>query len=546
VEEAVVEERTTAGGVPPRDRCVIPHLLEQGAREHPDRLYALFEDGSSWSYDTARAAALQAATGLAELGVGAGDTVLSWLPNGADALRVWFGANQLGAVYVPINTAYRGRLLEHVIDNSGARFLVVHADLVPRLQGIRLGRLEHVIVVGPPTTLPSTLTGHTAQALTPSHVLPRVVDSPAEPWDPYAIIYTSGTTGPSKGVVSSYVHLHASAMAAFDGRLTAGDRYMVNLPLFHAGGTIGVLGALVLGGSIAVVSAFDTVSFWDVVRRTETTSCTLLGVMATFLAKQAASPAHREHGLRTVFMVPLAEDARTFADRFGVDVYTLFNMTEVSCPLVSERNPAALGSCGRPRAGVDARLVDEHDRDVAAGQTGELILRTDCPWAMNSGYHRNPEATASAWRNGWFHTGDAFRVDADGNHYFVDRIKDAIRRRGENISSFEVEAEIVAHPAVQECAAVAVTSEHGEDDVLAVVAPVPGATLDPAELIAFLVPRMPHFMVPRYIRIVDELPKTPTSKVEKHLLRQQGVTDQTWDRERAGISVRREHIGSAR
>ena len=171
-----------------------------------------------------------------------------------------------------------------------------------------------------------------------------------------------------------------------------------------------------------------------------------------------------------------------------------------------------------------------------------MILRSDAPWALNSGYFKNPEATAYAWRNGWFHTGDAFRRDVDGNFFFVDRIKDAIRRRGENISSFEVEAEILSHPAIRECAVVAVPNELAEDDVLAIVAPAPGAVVKPEELLAFLQARLAHFMVPRYVRIVAELPRTPTQKVEKYLLRQQAVTADTWDREKAGIRIKREKL----
>jgi crotonobetaine/carnitine-CoA ligase len=181
---------------------------------------------------------------------------------------------------------------------------------------------------------------------------------------------------------------------------------------------------------------------------------------------------------------------------------------------------------------------------VGPGVTGELILRTDRPWSLNHGYYRNPEATAVAWRNGWFHTGDGFRYDTDGNFYFVDRIKDAIRRRGENISSFEVENEITAYPAVREAAAVGIPSEFGEDDVMVLVSAVDGQSIDPINLFRFLEPRMAHFMLPRYIRIVPELPKTPTSKVMKHLLKEEGVTANTWDREAAGITVKREKIGN--
>lgn len=203
---------------------------------------------------------------------------------------------------------------------------------------------------------------------------------------------------------------------------------------------------LVKGGSIALVESFDTASFWDTVRATRSTVLTLLGAMVPFLMKAPATSRDRDHTLTKVVLVPLSDASQVFAERFGVDVYTTFNMTETSWPLVSERNPTVRGTCGRPRAGVEARIVDENDCELAPGQSGELILRTDMPWAMNHGYHNNPEATARAWRNGWFHTGDAFRRDAEGNFFFVDRIKDAIRRRGENISSFEVEAEVGGHP----------------------------------------------------------------------------------------------------
>jgi crotonobetaine/carnitine-CoA ligase len=219
-------------------------------------------------------------------------------------------------------------------------------------------------------------------------------------------------------------------------------------------------------------------------------------------------------------------------------------MTEVSVPLVAELNTRAFGSCGKPRAGIQCRLVDENDIEVPAGQLGELILRSDLPWAMTTGYNGMPEATAKAWRNGWFHTGDVFRKDAQDNYFYVDRAKDAIRRRGENISSLEVEREVLAHPAVQEAGAIPAPNPGGEDDVMVVVAPKPGAVIDPAELLQFLIPRMAHFMVPRYVRIVTSLPKTPTNKIQKAELRKEGVTADTWDRDAAGIVVKRERLRS--
>ena len=515
--------------IPLPEDCVLRPLLDRRARETPDKVFVQFADtGASWTYAELHRHVRETAAALQGEGVRQGETVLTWLPNGPDALRIWFAINYVGAIYVPLNLAYRGQILEHAVKSSGARLIVGHPGLLPRLDAIGVGRLERRVGITGPESLRAA-----GQAPTPPE---RAV----MPWDTQSVIYTSGTTGPSKGVLCSYLHAASAANAFYAA--TADDRNMVNLPLFHAGGTGAIYRMLVKGGSIALVESFNTNSFWDTVRATGTTCLTLLGAMVPFLLKLPPGPGDRQHTLKKVVLVPLSDDAQAFADRFGVDVYTTFNMTETSWPLVSERNPAVRGTCGRPREGIEARIVDDNDCEVAPGAIGELILRADTPWTMNHGYHNNPEATAQAWRNGWFHTGDAFRRDADGNFFFVDRLKDAIRRRGENISSFEVEAELMAHPAVREAAAVAVPSEHGEDEVLAVVAPVAGQSVDPAELLSFLLPRMPHFMVPRYVRVLPELPKTPTQKVQKNLLRADGVTSDTWDREAAGIRVRRERL----
>ena len=526
--------------VPEPEVCVLRPVLEKYAASQPDKVFARFADGSEWTYAQTLEITRRTAAGLQALGVRQGENVHVWLPNGPDAIRVWFALNYIGAVYVPINLAYRGRILEHAIRLSGARLLIGHAALTERLLDIERSNLTDLVELsgeGPPVP---GLKRHPAGVLEPSSFELRPLEREIMPWDPQNIIYTSGTTGPSKGVVSSYLHAYTTGTSwEF---LTADDRQLIALPLFHVGGTGVVYAMLVLGGSIAVVDAFQTDAFWDVVDGNGVTFVVLLGGMSTLLVKRPPSEDDRRHTLRACLMVPLLEDAPAFSKRFGVDVYTLFNMTEVSCPIVSGLNPTPLGTCGKARPGIEARVVDENDCEVAPGEVGELIVRADRPWAMNSGYYGNPEATAKAWRNGWFHTGDAFRQDTEGNFFFVDRMKDAIRRRGENISSFEVEAEVGSHPDVQECAAVAVPSELGEDEVLVAVVPQPGADFDPRKLIEYLVPRMAHFMVPRYVRVIPELPKTPTQKVQKHLIRSEGITADTWDREKAGIVIRRQKL----
>lgn len=530
--------------IPNRDECVLRYLLDRWANERPDQPHVVFADGAEWTFAELRDKVRTKAAGLRAMGIEQGEHVAVWLPNGPDALIAFYAINYIGAVFVPFNTAYRGQLLQHVIANSGARVLLVHPDLVPRLSEIDLGRVERLVVTTgnevPEAPRPIQRFDELAGAADETLELAR----PIEPWDIQSIIYTSGTTGPSKGVLSSYLHMFTNAGPESWPMVDENDRYMCVAPIFHIGGMGPPFVMLARGASVAMIDNFSTEDFWAVAKATQSTVVFLLGVMATFLLKAEPRPDDRDHTVRKAFMVPLTGDAAAFTERFGVDIYTIFNMTEISSPIVSEANPKKIGTCGRVRDGVDVRLVDRNDCEVPIGEIGEMLVRTDRPWAMNSGYNANPEATAEAWRNGWFHTGDAFRRDEDGYFYFVDRVKDAIRRRGENISSFEVEADVCSHPAVREAAAVAVPSEFSEDEVMVIVAPVPGQKLEARQLAEFLIDTMPYFMVPRYIRILDELPKTPSAKVMKADLRKEGVTSDTWDREAAGLRVRREKFSA--
>ena len=534
---------TNASTEQDRESFVLGVMLKRQARLQPDKVFARFEDGTCWTYARTLHEAQRVAASLKRLGVGLGNPVLCWLPNGPELLRTWFGINLRGAVYVPVNTAYRGTLLERVVCDSGARVLVAHHALLERLNDIDNGALADVVVIGArPGDVPlrpglRALDEATALLGAGGHDW-QGPERPLEPWDLQAIMYTSGTTGPSKGVLVSYRH-HSTACGVVPA--APDDKYLINSPLFHGGATLPVVSMLKVGGSVAIVGGFSTTDFWNVIETTGVNCCTLMGPMAPFLVR-ADGPERGGHGLRRVCIAPFNQDGIAFAERFGVEVYTAYNSTEMSTPLVAHPGFAAVpGICGRPRPGVEVRIVDEFDRELPDGEAGELIVRTDQPWTMTYGYHRMPEATVAAWRNGWFHTGDAFRRTADGDYVFVDRLKDAIRRRGENVSSVEVEAEALTHPDVARAGAVGVPSEYAEEEILLAVEPTAGTQIDPRLLAEHLTGRLPYFMVPRYIRVLAELAMTPSGKVRKDVLRQQGAGG-AWDREAAGMVLKRERL----
>jgi crotonobetaine/carnitine-CoA ligase len=528
--------------IPSRDICVLRYVLEYWAKTKPDQTFCVFEDDEIWTYAETHKRAQSLGAALQAAGVGEGDHVVVWLPNGKECLEAYCALGYIGAVFVPVNVAYRGDLLAHVLDNADAKLALVHPELITHLENINTAMLETIVTTGntlSPVKDLNTLTYE--ELLTKSGEL-APLSREIEPWDTQAIIYTSGTTGASKGVLSSYLHNYAGMNRDVWCCISDDDRYLINMPMFHIGGCFIVYSMLCRGASIAMTSGFHTDTFWQTVERTRSTVVFLLGVMATFLLKEYPRDKDKDHCMKIMMVVPFNEEATHLAERFSVTVHTIFNMTEISCPIFSPANPTEVGYCGRPRDGVTLRVVDDHDIEVPPGTTGQLVIRTDHPWEMNHGYYKNSIATVEAWRNGWFHTGDAFRMTKDGDFFYVDRIKDAIRRRGENISSLEVESQVNKYFAVQECAAIAVPSEYGEDEVMIVLATKIGQSVDPVELLKFLRPRMAHFMIPRYIRILDELPKTPTTKIQKSLLRDDGITADTWDREEAGIIVRPEKL----
>jgi len=514
--------------MPPASSVVLRSVLERNAAERPDEPCIGFEDGSAWTRAETLHEAYSAGNALRSAGVEAGQRVALFLPNGALFYRVWFGLAAIGASIVPVNTAFRGELLRHLLDLVDASVVVTDGVLGERLDelDVAVRRLDPAGLGGPAD--------------------PPPVPAGLGPWSEASVILTSGTTGPSKASITSYHQLYLTgAWATVDLGLGEADTFLIDLPLFHQAAASMTLGALSARSRIALRRAPALNGYWATARETGATMAFLLSSMAQYLAAQPPGPADRDHRLRYMIAAPLPADPAGFCARFGVsDLITAFGSTEVSgCFVRLPGDPLVPGSVGRRRPGYEVRLVDEHDVEVATGEPGELVVRTELPWSLSSGYVKDPEATAIAWRNGWFHTGDVLRSDGDGNWFFHDRRKDCLRRRGENISSFDVERGVAAHPGVAEVACVAVRSDLGvDDDVKVWIVPAAGAGIDLAALVEDLVGRLPHFMVPRYYELTDALPKTPTMRVQKHVLRARGNSERTWDREVAGLRVTRDGL----
>lgn len=418
-----------AAGEPSADNCIVSRLIDKFARETPDRVFIRFENGEEWTWAQTRKIALDTCAALQARGMRPGDIVAAWAPNSAALTRAWFGANYGGGALAPINTSYRGRLLEHAISKTGARILIAHPELAKRLADISLGNLDRLILTG-------NVAGDLALPLEiePCSALDgpgdRAVIADLSPSDTPVIIFTSGTTGPSKAVVTSYLQEWMTAQASY-GYMTRDDRILVNLPMFHVGGISGIIAGLACGGSVALFESFNTRTFWADIRETGSTTCSgLLGALVTFLHKEPETAIDRHNPLRICTLSPISAETMAIATRFDFDYVSGFNMTEVSTPLITEINEQTLSSCGRARAGIECRIIGPDGSELPDGEAGELIMRPQNRYEFFKEYLGDPAATAEVWRDGWFHTGDLLRRDAEGRFYFVDRKKDAIRRRG--------------------------------------------------------------------------------------------------------------------
>ena len=521
----------------PAARTVPAMLQHQAERYGQRRLIAI--GGAALSYAETCAAASGYAASLAAAGVRPGDRVAVMCGNRAELLFAILGCAWLGAIVVPINTASRGAQLEHILNNCGAKLIVIERELTAVLTSLDRSRvpLEAVWLVGEGEQ--PGLPGFKSTAFPPPAA--PLPPHPVEPGDTFAILYTSGTTGLSKGVCCPHAQyfwwgVYTSGLLG----ICEGDVLLTTLPMFHTNALGTFFQTLLNGATLIVEPRFSASGFFPALARENATVTFVLGAMVPMLLAQPRTAADRAHSVRIALApaVPAHFHAE-FSGRFGFGLLDGYGSTETNCLMgapLAEQRP---GLMGRLLEGFSARVVDAQDNEVADGEPGELMLRADEPFAFATGYFGMPEKTVEAWRNLWFHSGDRVVRESDGFYRFVDRMKDAIRRRGENISSYEVEQVLVSHPDVENAAVFPVRSELAEDEVMAAIVLRSESALTPAALLDYCQPRMPYFAVPRFVEFVDRLPVTESGKVTKYKLRERGVTAATWDREKAGYKVAR-------
>ena len=521
--------------------------VRRQAERYGARVFCTFDNGEQLTFQDLESESSALASALAGHGIEPGDRVMMMAYNSRAFLVAMIAVQKRGAIIVPINTELKGAFLEHQVRNIEPKVVIVDAALRAAFDTAAISEvpIETTIIIGdgvPP--LPGTrAVAFDALGQTPA----RAEDVlPASPHDICMIMFTSGTTGPSKGVLMPHAHCYLFGFGA--GRAMAmgeDDRMYICMPFFHAMGLLlQFVSCLIYGTPAHVVRRFSASTWLDDVRACEATITYALGVIPEFIFRQAPSAHDRDNRLRIVLAVPIAEDwGNAFEERFDVRLMQAFGMTECNIPNYGDLSDPVLAGCAGPVVDdfFEVRVADpETDEALAPNEVGEILIRPTRPSCFMAGYFRMPERTVEAWRNLWFHTGDAGRIDDEGRLFYVDRIKDRIRRRGENISAFEVEQVLNAHGQIAESAVIGVRTEEGggEDEVKACIVG-DGAVLDPVAVLDWCVERMPRFAVPRYIEFVTELDKTPTGKLRKQGLRDDGITAATWDRDSVGYVVPR-------
>jgi crotonobetaine/carnitine-CoA ligase len=517
-------------------------ILEDKAAMNADRV-AVRTEHEQITYDQLNERVNRVGNALEALGVSKDDKVCVMLPNIPEFLYVWWGNAKLGGVTVPLNTALKGEGLAYIINHSDAETIILHHRYLAALEEMRhaLGQLKRIIVLAPAGQPAASLpTG----AIDFGDLLTAPTTSPMkEVWsdDIDSIMYTSGTTGLPKGVIHRHSRCYSGFVLPIVTGYTEQDVVYNTLPLFHIGGQNMVWMALVSDTTVALAERFSASRFWQDVRAYSATFTLCLGAMIPLLHKQPPRPDDQANPLRVALSAAAPRTIwEEFEQRFAVKIVELYAQTEGGFLLNANAKAAGkVGAMGKPSAGYEVKVVDEQDRALPPGGVGELIYRPAAGSALIE-YYKNPEATAEKTRGGWIRSGDLAYQDDDGYFFFVDRKNDFMRRRGENISSFEVEKIINSHPQVLESAAYAIPSVLGEDEVMVAVVLQPGAELEPLALIQYCEERMAYFMIPRYVRVVDAFPKTGTERTMKYQLKAHGVTLDTWDREQVGYTLKRQ------
>jgi crotonobetaine/carnitine-CoA ligase len=517
---------------------VLPEMVRRRAEESPTRVFLREVDGPALTWAELHRGTTTWVAALKAAGVKSGDAVATMMAHGVEAYFAWLACGWLGAIEVPANLAYKARWLQHVLNLPRARFLVISERYLDRLADVweDLFWLDTVIVFDAQDALPElpfrTLDRKEFLSGAPPRADERLV-APA-PHDISCIIYTSGTSGPTKGVLVTWAMLHDAVESAVPATWGEGDVWYGTAPLYHVSGKSSLLVGAHYNSGLVVRETYSTGAFWEDIRNYGCTGAALVGAMVNYLFRQPPHGRDADSPLRYVRMTPLIEELEEFRRRFGVEVYTAYGMTEITPPISFASEEVDAGhwkSCGRVRPGLDVRVVDDFDRPLPPGEVGALVVRSHEPWLITPGYVNMPEETAKAWQNGWFHTNDAFTYDEDGYFYFQPGVKkkDMIRRRGENISAFEVEVAVRQHPDVADCKAMAVASEWGEDEVKVVVVAKPGRTIEPRQLIDFLDPFMPRFALPRFVELASSLSGHATGSGAT--LRAHSRAARVWDRE---------------
>jgi crotonobetaine/carnitine-CoA ligase len=511
-------------------------ILRRQAERLGDRIFVRSGEAAV-GYAEANRRANRVANALLALGVRKGDRVGILLRNCVEYLDLWFGLSKIGAIQVPINTEYKAAQALAVLSRAPVPFLVVHASLAPALfaSGEGAPATANVLVLGEAAaavSLPGRRVLDYAQCVgrAPADE-PQATDTSGA--DVSAIMNTSGTTGPSKGVLVSHAQQFILGRnIAADLELTADDTYYNFFPLFHnTAQAMITLPVLLAGAQMVLIEKFSATRFWDDVRRYGCTAFYYIGEILRILLRSTRREDAAGSTLRVGWGIGASPgDFAEFTERFEVPLRTGYGSTEANVPVFYPHAGAKPGSVGRVIPGFELRIADERGVALPAGQSGEILVRSTEPYATMLGYDANPEATVAAWQDLWFHTGDAGHLDEAGNLFFIGRVRDVMRVRGENVSAFELETVIASFEGVLEVAAIGVPGELGGDDIKVVVVPQPGASIDFEKLVAHAEAHLPRYAVPRYLECVKELPKTETNKVRKHVLRATPFTESTWDR----------------